>query len=102
MFDRAWAFSLLREAAGLQRLRAAELGPEALRRVELLELRLTRDLPIREIAARWNEPPERVHREYARAREEFRAALVETLAFHQPDPRSAEQECQRLLAVIAS
>lgn len=102
MFDRAWAFSLLREAAQIQRLRAAELGAEALRRVELLELRLTQDLPIREIATRWNEPPERVHREYARAREEFRAALVEALAFHQPDPRSAEQECQRLLAVISS
>src|SRR5262245_2634793 len=39
LFDRTWARAIMEEAARLQRERAAEGGPEAVRRVELLRLR---------------------------------------------------------------
>jgi RNA polymerase sigma-70 factor (ECF subfamily) len=47
LFDRTWARAIMAEAARLQRDRAAERGPEAIRRVELLRLRFEEDLPIR-------------------------------------------------------
>src|SRR5947208_4049528 len=39
LFDRTWAQAVMAEAAQLQQQRAAEGGPEAVRRVELLRLR---------------------------------------------------------------
>src|SRR5262249_46741362 len=47
LFDRAWAQAIMAEAAQLQRQRAAEGGPEAIQRVELLRLRFEENLPIR-------------------------------------------------------
>ncbi len=101
VFDRAWARAIMREAGDLQRARASELGPEAMRRVELLDLRFVQHLPIRTIAERWDEPAEHVHRQYARARKEFERALVEIVAFHHPGT-SAEVagECRRLFALL--
>jgi RNA polymerase sigma-70 factor (ECF subfamily) len=95
-FDRAWARSLLRQAAALQRARAAAAGPEALRRVELLQLRFARDMPIREIAALWGEDPARLHRMYAQAREEFKDA-VRAVAEELEPGLSTEAACRRLL-----
>jgi predicted DNA-binding protein (UPF0251 family) len=71
--------------------------------VELLRLRFQENLPIREIARSWGLQTGVVHREYAKARSEFKAALLQVLVFH--DPRGSEvdiaQQCSALLAVIA-
>src|SRR5581483_3201874 len=84
VFDRAWAAEIMRQAAERQAERATAAGPAAVRRVELLRLRFYDGLPIREIAARWQADPAKVHHEYAQAREEFRAALRGVVAFHGP------------------
>src|SRR5262249_39257162 len=98
LFDRTWARAIMAEAAGLQRGRAAEAGPEALRRVELLQLRFEEDLPIRAIAGLWQVDAAKLHHAYALARAEFRAALLEVVAFHQPGSRAElEQEATGLL-----
>jgi RNA polymerase sigma-70 factor (ECF subfamily) len=100
-FDRAWATALVREAAQLQEQRAQLQGPEASRRVKLLRLRFYESLPIREIARRWNADAAALHHEYAKARQEFKAALLEVVAFHHPgSPADVEQECANLLAIL--
>jgi DNA-directed RNA polymerase specialized sigma24 family protein len=97
VFDRAWAASLLRQAAARQ-ARNAEGDERAKRRVELLRLRFRQDLPIRDIARLWGEPAARVHEEYRTARGEFLAALQEVVAEHQSGtPAEIEAECARLL-----
>jgi RNA polymerase sigma factor (sigma-70 family) len=97
VFDRAWALAVFRQAADLHAARARESGEDARRRVEILRLRFQEGLPIREIAARWDEDPARVHHEYARAREEFREALREVVAgVHPGTPREIDEECARL------
>jgi RNA polymerase sigma factor (sigma-70 family) len=101
VFDRAWAKAIMREAAEKQAGRAEGQGEAHRRRVELLRLRFHDGLPIREIARLWEADPTHLHREYARAREEFRAALMETLAYHHPDsPAEVERECRELLALL--
>lgn len=97
VFDAAWAKAIMKQAAALQRDTA--LGDErATARVELLRLRFQEGVPIREIAARWNDDPARLHHEYATARDEFRAALREVVAEHSPGtPGDVERECQRLI-----
>jgi len=98
VFDRAWAREVMREAAERMRDRARASGPEAQQRVELLRLRFHEGLPIRRIARLWETEAERLHHEYARARREFRAALVEVVAEHQPGgPEAVERECEALL-----
>jgi RNA polymerase sigma-70 factor (ECF subfamily) len=77
IFDRAWARALLREAAQRQEDHARRAGAAALRRVELLRLRFYDGLPIRAIAARWQIDAATLHHEYAKARQEFKAALAE-------------------------
>lgn len=102
VFDRAWARSIVREAAELQERRARARDERAQRRVELLRLRFQEGLPIREIARAWDMDAEILHREYPRARAEFAAALTEVVAFHHPGPRGEiERECARLLAALA-
>src|SRR5581483_5964729 len=97
VFDRAWAKAILREAARVQEERARAAGERALRRVELLRLRFHEGLPIREIARRWNVEAAGLHHEYARAREEFRAALLDVVAFHHAGGAGAvEEECRKL------
>jgi RNA polymerase sigma-70 factor (ECF subfamily) len=102
LFERTWAQAIMAEAAGLQRRRAGEGGPEALQRVELLRLRFEEDLPIRTIAERWGVPAARLHHVYARARQEFREALLEVVAFHHPgSPADVEQEAASLLEALS-
>ena len=97
-FDREWARGILREAAELQLARARENGPDAVRRHNLLALRYGQDLPIREIATRWDVDPARLHREYPKAREEFKRALMDVVRDLQGgDRRAVEAECARLL-----
>jgi RNA polymerase sigma-70 factor (ECF subfamily) len=102
VFDRAWAEAVVREAGVRQDERARILGADARRRVELLRLRFHDGLNIRDIAARWNLEARVVHREYARARQEFEEALREVMQFHYPgQPSSAENEIGHLLELLA-
>jgi RNA polymerase sigma factor (sigma-70 family) len=101
LFDRSWAKATVREAAALQVARAAELGGDAARRSELLQLRFFDGLPIREIARRWGIDPAVVHHEYAKARAEFRKALGDVVAFDHPGtPEEIEARCHDLLSLL--
>jgi DNA-directed RNA polymerase specialized sigma24 family protein len=101
LFDRAWAKTVLARAGERHRARAEREGEAGRRRLELLRLRFGEGLPIREIAARWSMEPALLHAEYRKAREEFKQALREEVAFHHPGtPRSIERECETLLAVF--
>jgi RNA polymerase sigma factor (sigma-70 family) len=100
VFDRSWAAALMRQAAEIQRRRAAAEGPEAQRRIELLHLRFHEGLRIREIAKRWQMEPLPLHRQYARARQEFHDALRAAIRFHAPDTTNIDEECERLLASL--
>jgi RNA polymerase sigma-70 factor (ECF subfamily) len=96
VYDRAWARSLLHEAADLQRRRA--VTAEAARRVEILRLRFADALPVCDIAERLDLPRERAHREYARARREYKAALADLVrASEGGTDEEIDRECRRLL-----
>ena len=102
VFDRAWAKAILREAGERQEQKARHIGEEATKRVELLRLRFQKGWPIREIARQWNADPKVLHHEYARARQEFKAALLEVVTFHHPAPSAdVERECADLLDLLA-
>jgi hypothetical protein len=102
LFDRTWAQAIMAEAARLQRQRAAESGPEAVQRVELLRLRFEENLPIRAIAELWATDAAPLHHAYALARQEFRAALLAVVAFHQPgSPAELEQEAASLVRALS-
>jgi RNA polymerase sigma factor (sigma-70 family) len=104
VFDRAWAEALVQEAKALQ-AKSASGNEAARRRVELLELRFGEGLPIRSIAQRFGEDPDRVHRQYAQARLDFLRALREVVRRHHAGGEGAEggvdAECSRLLACFA-
>jgi RNA polymerase sigma-70 factor (ECF subfamily) len=101
VFDREWARAMMREAADRQREAAEAGGPDAQRRVELLRMRFYEGWPIREIARLWNADPAALHREYARARKEFKLALAGVVAFHHPGSAEAiERECAQMLALL--
>jgi RNA polymerase sigma-70 factor (ECF subfamily) len=96
IFDRAWAMSMLTQA--VQRHKEIAADP---RDVELLRLRFEENLPIREIAKRWDMDAAKVHKRYARARDTYKTALTEVVAFHHPGtPGEVERECGRLLALF--
>ncbi len=102
VFDRSWAKAIMRDAAVRMAELAADAGNEAHRRVELLRLRFQENLPIRDIAERWKVDAEHLHRQYARARADFRVALIEVLGFYESAPRQEiESEAARLLALLA-
>ena len=102
VFDRAWAAALMHDAAELQLARAHDKGPEAVRRHELLAIRFGEGLPIRAIAERWGVDAALLHREYPKAREEFKRALIDVVAERQGGgPESVEAECSRLLAFFS-
>lgn len=112
VFDQSWATAILQEAGELQaacaRARADsgngdEIAHGAPRRVELLRLRFHEGLPIRDIAQRWEMDVQRVHREYARARQEFKAALFEVLALHfGGSAAELEERCLELMGLLGS
>jgi RNA polymerase sigma-70 factor (ECF subfamily) len=102
VFDRAWAKALMRAAAQKQAEVATQRGADALQRVELLRLRFQSGMPIRDIALRWGKPAEQVHREYAKARAEFRDALRDVIAFHQPGkPEVLDATVSELLSALS-
>ncbi len=101
VFDRAWAASLLEQARALQATRAAAEQDGTLTRIEILRLRFEEGLPVREIARRLRRDPAKVHYEYAKARREFRQALIDVVQEHEPMPiRDAEAECARLVLLL--
>jgi RNA polymerase sigma-70 factor (ECF subfamily) len=101
VFDRAWAMALIREAVRLQEERAREKGERARRRVELLDLRFGEDLPIREIARRWEVDRAWLHHEYATAREEFVRCLRDVVREHMNgEPGDVDAECSRLARYV--
>ncbi|MCZ6598637.1 MAG: sigma factor [Planctomycetota bacterium] len=102
VFDRAWAGAVMRRAAERQRAMAEAAGEPERRRIELLRLHFREGHPIRAIARRWDEDSHRLQREYVKAQEEFRRALIEEVGFDQPGPpAAAECECDRLLELLA-
>jgi len=102
LFERAWAQAIMGEAAKLQRKLATARGPEGVRRVELLRLRFEENLPIRTIAQQWGVDPAELHHAYATARKEFRAALLQVIAFHSPgSPEQLEHEATNLLKALS-
>jgi DNA-directed RNA polymerase specialized sigma24 family protein len=101
-FERTWARAIMAEAAQLQRTRAHERGAEAVQRVELLRLRFEEDMSIRAIAELWATEAAKLHHAYALARQEFKAALLEVVAFHQPGtPVELEEEAGSLLKALS-
>ena len=101
VFDRSWAEAVIGEAGELHEARARERGGDSARSVELLRLRFQQGMPIRDIARLWGEPAEQVHRAYARARAEFRAALRDVLGLHERCPDDQlERECNRVLELL--
>ncbi len=102
VFDREWARTLLRDAAEVHLARAREKGPEATRRHRLLALRYGENLAIREIAARWEMDAAVLHREYPKAREEFKRALMDVVRDLQGGgPEAVDEECTRLLGCFS-
>jgi RNA polymerase sigma-70 factor (ECF subfamily) len=102
LFERTWAQAIMTEAAQLQQRRASERGPEAVQRVELLRLRFEEGLPLRAIAERWGVAAAGLHHAYALARQEFKAILLEVVAFHHPgSPVEVEQEAASLLKALS-
>jgi RNA polymerase sigma-70 factor (ECF subfamily) len=79
-FDRAWAQALVRAAAHRMAEEAARGDAGARRRVELLRRRFSDGAPIRDVAREWGVDAGKLHHEYARARDEFRAALQAVVA----------------------
>jgi RNA polymerase sigma factor (sigma-70 family) len=101
VFDQEWAKAILR-AAALRQKELARKDAAALKRVDLLTSRFEEGLPIRDIARAWQVDPDQLHREYARAKEEFRDALFEVLTFHHPSATrgEVERECTELLSLF--
>lgn len=101
VFDRAWAAGIMREAAQRHADFASHEGSEAQRRLDLLRLRFGDGLPIRDIAERWDVAAEDLHRQYARARQEFRTALREAIAHHSPGSAAdIDAEAESLMAML--
>lgn len=102
LFEQTWAQAIMAEAAQLQRSQADARGPEAVQRVELLRLRFEESVPIRTIAQRWGVPAAGLHHAYALARQEFKSALLQVVAFHHPGtPAEVEQEAASLLKALS-
>jgi RNA polymerase sigma-70 factor (ECF subfamily) len=102
LFERTWAQAIMTETAQLQQRRARARGPEAVQRLELLRLRFEENLPIRTIAQRWGVPAAKLHHAYALARQEFKAALLDVVAFHHPgSPVDVEQEAASLVKALS-
>lgn len=101
-FDRAFVQALLAMAVAAQEGEAKKRGEAALRRVALLRRRFADGLPIREIAREWGIDAAVVHHEYARAREEFAAALKEVVRFHMAGSLGSAGEVERQCAELAA
>jgi RNA polymerase sigma factor (sigma-70 family) len=103
-FDRSWAQSIVRDAV-LRHAQAARKGKGGeRRRYRILRMRHQDGLPIREIAARIDEPNvDSVHNDYRRARREFRVFLRQAVAQHTgASPAALDAECRRITELLGS
>lgn len=103
IFDRAFARTLMRDARDLFHERSLAGGGEAMRRFEILGQRFEENLPIRTIAARRGLDPAKVHKEYARARAEFREALLDVVRDQNPNrtDQQIDSMARRLVQLLA-
>jgi len=92
VFDRSFARQVMREARARFEERMQGGDEDSRFRLEILRLRFDEDLPVREIAQRGGREAARVHKEYARARREFREALFEVVG--EQDPRRTDSEVE--------
>lgn len=101
-FDRAFARQVMKEAREEFHRRSQSGDEAAKRRFELLSLRFEKNLPIRDIAAQWDLDPAHVHKEYARARRDYRQSLFDVVAEQNPGrtPAEVETAAKRLLELI--
>lgn len=97
-FDRSWARALVQRAK--DRMVADAQDEDARRHVELLELRFGGDLPVRDIARRWDVPTQEVHGAYRQARRVFGRCLREVVAEHLPAGEDLDEECRRVLDAL--
>lgn len=99
VFDRAWARTMIRRAAA--RMRREANDDAGMRRVEILRCRFQEGMPIRKIAAAWGLEAPFVHHEYAKAREEFKAALrAEVMDHGGISSAEIERECAAMLQLL--
>jgi hypothetical protein len=102
-FDLVWARQVMREAATRQKARAMLRGQDAMRRAELLRLRVRHGLDLDAVSRRWKVDPAVLVREERLARGEFDAALREVLAYHcVGDVEAASAEREHLLDALAA
>ncbi len=101
VFDQEWAKMIMREAGAHQKAEAAAAGPEALRRVELLQVRVDDEVRIGLIAEQWGVEAEWLHRQYRVARKEFKESLRVVLAHHHGGSvDNIDAEAKRLLSLL--
>lgn len=101
VFDRAWAEAMLREATTRHRERAATMGPDAMRRAEILRLRFQEELSMGEIAERLEMEIRALHNAYEKARRDFMDALGDVVGFHNPGQHVAvSKEVDRILELL--
>ena len=102
VFDRAWAGSIMRQASQRHQEIARAAGANEVRRFELLRLRFHEELPIRKIAEQWEMDAAVLHREYQKARQEFRTALLDVVRFNHPGTDAEiEREASALLGLLS-
>lgn len=101
IFDRSYAKAIVQQAREVMEDASRERGVEAVRRVRLLSAIFHDGVAIRDLAQQWDVDAAHLHREYAKARREFRAAMRTVVAGTDgcSDER-AEQECARLLQLL--
>jgi DNA-directed RNA polymerase specialized sigma24 family protein len=101
LFDRVWAENLMREAGDRMRELAATGDQAARTRVEILRLRFTEGLPVRDIATELSLDTDAAHRAYARARAEFHVCLRQVVAEHAVRTEAdLDAECRRLFELL--
>ena len=100
-FDRAWAQELVRTAARRMGEEAERGDADGRRRVELLRRRFSDGAPIRDLAREWGLDADRLHHEYARARDEFRRALHAVVALEcGGTPGDVARQCAQLVQLL--
>jgi RNA polymerase sigma-70 factor (ECF subfamily) len=101
VFDRAWARALVQEATLVYRDRAQALGGREVVRVEILRLRFQDALPIQKIAEQLGLTPGLAHKEYARARESYRAVLEDVVRAHYASgEEDLKERCHEILRLL--
>ncbi|MEM7201648.1 MAG: sigma-70 family RNA polymerase sigma factor [Planctomycetota bacterium] len=101
IFDRAWAQSLVQEAAERLTAAAEQAGPEAVRRVELLRRRYHEGNALKDVAEEWGVPAKAVYREIERARAEY-AAILRRVVGEREGCQGEEltQACEQIMKLL--